>query len=152
MNKLLPHSIKSKIIGITMAITLFITFFMASVFFFTFQSLLKKSLIESTEFSLNQAMSSISGEMESLLKLSRWADTNTIILSYLSDHSQSNRQKLDAYKRLNEEYSNTKAGGYISRIIIADKTGRFIQEVKASSDSSSRDYAIMAELDRKSVV
>lgn len=129
-----------------MAITLFITFFMASVFFFTFQSLLKKSLIESTEFSLNQAMSSISGEMESLLKLSRWADTNTIILSYLSDHSQSNRQKLDAYKRLNEEYSNTKAGGYISRIIIADKTGRFIQEVKASSDSSSRDYAIMAEL------
>ena len=139
------HSIKSQITVMAVTITLFITVLMASICYYTFQSLLQKSLIQSTQFSLRQAFTPISTDMELLMDLSTWANTNTKILSYFSG-SHTNAGKLDAYNRLNEEYKNSKAGNYISRIIISDFEHHFIQEARTVIDTSSNDAAIVSEL------
>lgn len=139
------HSIKSQITVMAVTITLFITVLMASICYYTFQSLLQKSLIQSTQFSLRQAFTPISTDMELLMDLSTWANTNTKILSYFSG-AHTNAGKLDAYSRLNEEYKNNKAGNYISRIIISDFENHFIQEARTVIDTSSNDAVIVTKL------
>lgn len=139
----MKHSIKSQITAVTVTITLFISVLMASVCYYTFQSLLHKSLIQSTQFSLRQASTSISTDMELLMDLSTWANTNTKILSYFSG-THTNTGKLEAYNRLDEEYKNNKAGNYISRIIISDFDHHFIQEARTLIDTSSQDAAIVS--------
>lgn len=139
------HSIKSQITVMAVTITLFITVLMASICYYTFQSLLQKSLIQSTQFSLRQAFTPISTDMELLMDLSTWANTNTKILSYFSG-AHTNAGRLDAYSRLNEEYKNNKAGNYISRIIISDFENHFIQEARTVIDTSSNDAGIVSGL------
>lgn len=140
------HSIKSQITLATVIITLFITFLMASICYFTFQSLLKTSLIQSTQFSLRQAFTPINTNLENLINLSAWANDNPRILSYFSGSQRNNSNKLDAYNRLNEEYKSNKAGDYISRIIISDMEGHFIQEVRTVTDTSAQDAQIASSL------
>lgn len=140
------HSIKSQITLATVIITLFITFLMASICYFTFQSLLKTSLIQSTQFSLRQAFTPIHTNLENLMRLSAWANENPKILSYFSGSQQNNSNKLDAYNRLNEEYKSNKANDYISRIIISDIEGHFIQEVRTVMDTSAQDAIIASSL------
>ncbi len=140
------HSIKSQITLATVIITLFITFLMASICYFTFQSLLKTSLIQSTQFSLRQAFTPINTNLENLMRLSAWANENPNILSYFSGSQQNNSNKLDAYNRLNEEYKSNKANDYISRIIISDIEGHFIQEVRTVMDTSAQDAIIASSL------
>ena len=140
------HSIKSQITLATVIITLFITFLMASICYFTFQSLLKTSLIQSTQFSLRQAFTPIHTNLENLMRLSAWANENPKILSYFSGSQQNNSNKLDAYNRLNEEYKSNKANDYISRIIISDIEGHFIQEVHTVMDTSAQDATIASSL------
>ena len=140
------HSIKSQITLATVIITLFITFLMASICYFTFQSLLKTSLIQSTQFSLRQAFTPINTNLENLMRLSAWANENPKILSYFSGSQQNNSNKLDAYNRLNEEYKSNKANDYISRIIISDIEGHFIQEVRTVMDTSAQDAIIASSL------
>lgn len=140
------HSIKSQITLATVIITLFITFLMASICYFTFQSLLKTSLIQSTQFSLRQAFTPIHTNLENLMRLSAWANENPKILSYFSGSQQNNSNKLDAYNRLNEEYKSNKANDYISRIIISDIEGHFIQEVRTVMDTSAQDATIASSL------
>ncbi len=140
------HSIKSQITLATVIITLFITFLMAYICYFTFQSLLKTSLIQSTQFSLRQAFTPINTNLENLMRLSAWANENPKILSYFSGSQQNNSNKLDAYNRLNEEYKSNKANDYISRIIISDIEGHFIQEVRTVMDTSAQDAIIASSL------
>lgn len=142
----MKRSIKSQITAVTVIITLFITFLMASICYFTFQSLLKKSLIQSTQFSLRQVFTPINTNLENLMDLTTWANSNTRILSYFSGTNRNNSGKLEAYSRLSEEYKNNKAGDYISRIIIADFEGHFIQEVRTVMDTSAQDADIAASL------
>lgn len=145
MKHSIRHSIKSQITIITVAITLFITVLMASVCYYTFQSLLQKSLIQSTQFSLRQAFTSIGTDMELLMNLSTWANTNTKILSYFSG-TRTNTGKLEAYNRLDEEYRNNKAGAYISRVIVSDFEHHFIQDARTLIDTSSNDAATVSSL------
>ncbi len=142
----MKHSIKSQITAVTVCITLFITFLMASVCYFTFQSLLKTSLIQSTHFSLRQAFTPITTNLENLMDLSTWADDTPRIVSYFSGSQRNNAGKLDAFGRMSEEYKNNKASDYISRIIISDISGHFIQEVRNVTDTSASDAKIASSL------
>lgn len=142
----MKRSIKSQITAVSVCITLFIMILMASVCYYTFQSLLKRSLIQSTQFSLRQAFTPINTNLERLLELSVWADDTPRIQSYFSGTQKNNTEKLDAYSRLSEEYKNNKAGDYISRIIISDSEGHFIQEVRTVMDTSAADAAIVSSL------
>lgn len=146
MKHSIKYSIKSQITAVTVTITLFITILMASVFYFTFQSLLQKSLIQSAQFSLRQALTPVTNNLESMMNLSTWANTNMKILSYFSGTDKDNSGKLDAYNRLDEEYKNHKSSDYISRIIISDYEGHFIQEVRTVMDTSAQDAQIAAAL------
>lgn len=142
----MKHSIKFRITAVTVAVTLFIAFLVASVCYVTFQSLLQQSLIQSTQFSLRQAFTPVSKQLEALMDLSTWADSNTKILSWLSGSRRSNTDKLEAYSRLNEEYQNNKAWDYISRVIISDFDNHFIQEVRIVMDTSAQDSRIASSL------
>lgn len=142
----MKRSIKSQITVAAVTITLFITFFMASVCYFTFQSLLQRSLIQSAQFNLKQTLNPVNTNLELIMNLSTWANSNSKILSYFSGTQRSNFGKLEAYSRLNEEYKNCKAGDYISRIIISDFEGHFIQEVRTVVDTSAEDAVIAVSL------
>lgn len=146
MNMKIKHTIKFRITAITVLITFFITFLMASICYFTFQSLLKKSLIQSTRFGLRQAFTPVNTNLENLMDFAMWADDTPRILSYFSNSQRNNAGRLDAYGRLSEEYKNNKAGDYISRIIISDLNGHFIQEVRNVTDTSASDAVIASSL------
>ena len=80
------------------------------------------------------------------MDLSTWADDTPRIVSYFSGSQRNNAGKLDAFGRMSEEYKNNKASDYISRIIISDINGHFIQEVRNVTDTSASDAKIASSL------
>lgn len=80
------------------------------------------------------------------MDLCTWADDTPRIASYFSGSQRNNTGKLDAFSRMSEEYKNNKANDYISRIIISDTNGHFIQEVRNVTDTSASDAKIASSL------
>ena len=128
MKKYLPRSIRSKITIITVLVTLTIAIFVASICFYIFQSFLRKSLVQSTEFNLQLIMDTINSDLDELIYLTKWSSTNTLFIKYLeSNTSNSDGLSLEAYDRLKEEYQNSRASDYIKRLIISDDGSKFLQ-------------------------
>lgn len=128
MNKMLPTTIRSKITIITVLITLSIAIFVASICFYIFQSFLRKSLVQSTEFNLQLIMDTINSDLDELIYITKWSSTNSLFVKYLeSDTSNSDGLSLEAYERLKEEYQNSRSADYIKRLIISDDESKFLQ-------------------------
>lgn len=83
MKQILPKTIKAKIILITLFFTFVTALFMASICFYLFQSLLLKSQIQSTEFNLRMITESLNSDMEPILNLYNWCNSNQQISLYL---------------------------------------------------------------------
>lgn len=128
MKKYLPKTIRSKITIISVFITLTIATFVASICFQIFQSFLRKSLVQSTEFNLQLIMDTINSDLDELIYLTKWSSTNTLFVKYLeSNTSNSDGLSLEAYERLKEEYQNSRSSDYIKRLIISDDGSKFLQ-------------------------
>lgn len=128
MRKILPKTIRSKITIITVLVTLTIATFVASICFYIFQSFLRKSLVQSTEFNLQLIMDTINTDLDELIYLTKWSSTNTLFIKYLeSNTSDSDGLSLEAYDRLKEEYQNSRSSDYIKRLIISDDDSKFLQ-------------------------
>lgn len=135
------HAIKFKITIFTVLSTLIITVFSASAVFSTFSSQLTRSLVQSTEFNLQLAVNTMTDSFNTICSLTMWANTNSAIHTFLSTNkSIIKTEKLEAFKRLNEEYQNCKAKDYITRLMVGATDGRFVQIIKSVLDGSSKDY------------
>lgn len=131
----MPKNIKFNITLFTVLFTLSITILMASVSFFIFQSILKKNLVQSTEFSLQLVMDNISANIDDLVYLSKWCRSNETIIEYLETSTQpSSVLSLEAFDRLKEEYLNTPISEYIKRIVISDDHTKYLQIIGNNND------------------
>lgn len=122
----LSQSIKSKLIRITVIITLVITIFVASICFLLFQSLLYRSIIQSTQFNLQLIINTFSTNMTPITTLSKWSTSNILISNYLVTQSPDKSKAIEAYDRLNEEYLNNRSSIFINRIILSNNQGKYL--------------------------
>lgn len=148
MIKLLLKTIKAKIILFTVLFTLIITILMASICFYLFQYFLERNLIQSTKFSLQLVMDSITTDINELAYLARWCGSNTTISNYLETTVDNPKPlSLDAYERLKEEYQNSKISEYIVRIMVSNNNGRFIQIIRNAYEPYISDPKIIEKMD-----
>lgn len=148
--KLIPKTIRGKIMVLTASITLLITILTTTVCFWVFQSFLRKNQIQSAEFSLQVVSNNIAADMKDIIYFSKWCCSNDAILNYLeafkdleklpsvSNDSENLRHlALTSYSRLREEYYNTRANEMISRVIISTNSQRNFLQMAAAANSSS---------------
>jgi two-component system sensor histidine kinase YesM len=123
---------------------------MASVSFYIFQYFLEKNLIQTTEFSLQLVMDSITADMNELNYLGKWCGSNDTIADYLvtpKDSERASFMALEAYDRLKEEYQNSKISEYIKRIMISNNDNKFIQIIGKAHDFYYSDPEKIRNLD-----
>lgn len=137
MNK----SIKYKITLASMTVTAITILITLSICFSLFQGILKKNVIQSTEFGLTVAGTSIADKMNRITILPNWVNATTMMTSLLAKGDEySNFLRLEAYNRFYEEYTNNEAREYISRFMIANNNGLYLQVLKSTIDGSPTDY------------
>ena len=151
--KLIPKTIRGKIMILTAAITLLITVLATTVCFSVFQSFLRKNQIQSVEFSLSVISNNIGADMRDIIYFSKWCCSNSAILDYLEafkdqpklptatrDFDNLRPMALSSHSRLKEEYYkyfNTRSNEYMSRVIVSSSNERNFLQVAAAANSTS---------------
>lgn len=133
----MPKTIRNKILLITAIVTVALTTLTVSVCFSLFQAFLRQNQLQSAEYSLQVFSGNVSSAMENILSFNQWCCSNMDITRYLEafenqDHMPSISSAnsglritaLNAYDRLKEEYHNTYAHEYLTRVIISPGKGR----------------------------
>lgn len=172
MKKFHNQSIKIYLISISVIFTLVITFLVASFSYYSFNTLLSKSLIQSTSFNLNLASETISRDMLPIISFSKWCETNIALSKYIETASDMEElkniyiniplsstkdsyenandsvkiQSLISWKRLLEEYRNNRSSSYIERIIVSSHYGNYLQFSPISTYHSRNIYTTITEL------
>ncbi|MCQ2538673.1 MAG: sensor histidine kinase [Lachnospiraceae bacterium] len=143
----MKKTIKNKITLASVIVTTITVLLTFSVCLSIFHNLLKKNVIQSTEFGLTVAGNTITEEMNRLLSLPNWVNATSMMTSLLSKgESYSNALRLEAYNRFYEEYTNNQAREYISRFMIANNSGLYLQILKSTTDGTPFDYDRVLEL------
>lgn len=159
--RILPKTIRGKIMTLTAAITTLITVITVTICFLVFQSFLTKNQLQSTEFNLQLVANNVSSDMNDIVYLVNWCCSNSEILDYLEAfdgkaplavsskvNSSLKPLALSTYKRMKEEYFNTRSSDFISRIIIsANNQNNYLQIIGSSENSSPKSADIIASLD-----
>jgi two-component system sensor histidine kinase YesM len=133
----MPKTIRSKILISTAIVTAALTTLTVSVCFSLFQTFLRQNQLQSAEYSLQVFSGNVSSAMENILSFNQWCCSNMDIARYLEafqnqDHMPSISSAeaglritaLNAYDRLKEEYHNTYAHEYLTRVIISPVKSR----------------------------
>lgn len=147
MKKKIPITLRQKFLKITIVFMLILGFTTASFSYIMFSNNLKSNSIHATETNLQSLRNEINKDLESIIELSKWSQTNTDILNYLSTSPTSYKTLTkQATERLSEEYISNPASKYISRIIIANfKNSKFLQKIANSSYSMDRNVVDVIE-------
>lgn len=146
--RLIPKTIRGKLMVLTAAITLIITVITTTVCFSVFQSFLRKNQIQSAEFSLQVVNNNIGADMKDIIYFSKWCCSNGAILDYLeafqdeeklpTASKDANRLRplaLSTHNRLKEEYYNTRSNEYMSRVLISTNNENNFLQMAAFSNS-----------------
>lgn len=153
--KLIPKTIRGKLMTLTASVTLLITLLTTSVCFSVFQSFLRKNQIQSAEFSLQVVNNNIAADIKDIIYFSKWCCSNGAILDYLEalkgqpklptaqkDMANLRPLALSTHNRLKEEYYNTRSNEYMSRVIVSSiDENNFLQMAASANYTSS--YAAM---------
>lgn len=156
---LIPKTIRGKIMLLTAAITLLITILTTTVCFSVFQSFLRKNQLQSAEFSLQVVSNNIAADMKDIIYFSKWCYSNGAILDYLEafkdqpklpttsrDSDNLRPLALSTHNRLKEEYYNTRANEYMSRVIIStNNENNYLQWQPQANYSSSYAARIISQ-------
>ncbi len=148
--KLLPKTIRGKLMALTASVTLLITVLTTSVCFWVFQSFLRKNQIQSAEFSLQVVNNNIAADMKDIIYFSKWCCSNGAMLDYLKafkgqsklptftqDKKNLRPLALSSHNRLKEEYYNTRSNEYISRVIVSTLDENNFLQMAASASYTS---------------
>lgn len=105
-------------------------------------------MVQSTEFSLQLIMDSISSDLNELTYLTKWCGSNKNITDYLEVSPVNTSEiTLEAYDRLKEEYQNSKISEFIKRIMISNYNDGYIQIIGKAYDFYNSDPKAIEELD-----
>lgn len=134
MSLLKFKSIKSKIIHITLLVTLMITLLVVSICYHSFHTLLTNSLIESTNCQLQFISHSISSKLFPVINLSDWCSQKNILINYLTSPNEPlPSASYSAWQQLNEEYINNASKNYINRLVIGSDKKNYLHVSSISS-------------------
>ncbi len=143
MKNFLLNASRTKISGtlkgnfLLLTITLMMTFGIGAtlISYVIFSDSLRTNSIHAAETNLQFMRNEINTNLDSVLDLALWSQTNTTVVNYISsspEESSFNALTREAGERLSEEYLSTSAKPYISRIIITNSENtkylqRFLQ-------------------------
>lgn len=134
-------TVKNRITFASVIVTFLTVLLTFSVCFSLFQNMLRKNVIQSTEFGLTVAGNNINEQINNLLFLPNWVNATSMMTSMLSKgDTYSNALRLEAYNRLFEEYTTNPAREYITRFMIAGNNGLYLQILKSTNDGTPSDY------------
>ena len=132
IKRIMPSSIRSKIMLCTGAITLLIAAVTVSICFVVFQSFLRRNQIQSAEYNLQVVSHNVSNDMDNIIYFNKWCTSSTDIIQYLegfqtqvkmpsisSAKAPLRSMALNAYNRLKEEFFQTSSSQYIIRAIVS---------------------------------
>jgi len=124
-------SITKRLLLITLSLTMSIAILVATYCYFSYRSILRSSLKQSTEYSLQLLDETIQYDMNNALALLDFCASNDMISSYLkaSNLHQENAASLAnlAWQRLREEYRGNSSFIYFNRILVSDLNDNYIQ-------------------------
>lgn len=153
--KLIPKTIRGKLMTLTASVTLLITILTTSVCFSVFQSFLRKNQIQSAEFNIQAVNNNIAADMKDIIYFSKWCCSNGAIIDYLEalkgqpklptaqkDMANLRPLALSTHSRLKEEYYNTRSNEYMSRVIVSSTNENNFLQMAASANYTSS-YAAM---------
>lgn len=149
--KLLPRTIRGKIIASTAAVTILIAAATLSICYLVFQSFLRTARYQSAGHSLSTVALNVEKDMESIFNFVSWCRSNQEIALYLekfegkgqmpsirSDTSHMRDMALNAYDRLKEEYYSTHATTYLDRVMISTLNGpNYLQIARPTTISTA---------------
>lgn len=159
IKKLIPHTIRGRIMAATALVTSAIAILTVTVCFSVFQSFLRKNQIQSCEFSLQMVCNNIDADMKPILEFSRWCYSSTDVLDYLStfqdqdplyvaarEDAELRTLALNTYNRVKEEYFNTNARKNLNRVLITTTNrNNFIQVMENTNNSYASAARAVAE-------
>ena len=132
IKRIMPSSIRGKIMLCTGAITLLIAAVTVSICFVVFQSFLRRNQIQSAEYNLQVVSHNVSNDMDNIIYFNKWCTSSTDIIQYLegfqnqvkmpsisSAKAPLRSMALNAYNRLKEEFFKTSSSQYIIRAIVS---------------------------------
>ena len=153
--KLIPKTIRGKLMTLTASVTLLITILTTSVCFSVFQSFLRKNQIQSAEFNIQAVNNNIAADMKDIIYFSKWCCSNGAIIDYLEalkdqpklptaqkDMDNLRPLALSTHSRLKEEYYNTRSNEYMSRVIVSSTNENNFLQMAASANYTTS-YAAM---------
>ncbi len=141
-----PGSIQKKILVITLSCLLGMCVVISLVSYYVFQNYLQRSLIGSTETSLQLLTDSIDSHMDDVSRMVQFCQTNPGIATYIaSNPNPGSVLSVATYDRIYEEYSNNPSKNYMNRVAIVTNDN-FLQIVAATASSTSDLAAEVPEL------
>lgn len=141
-----PGSIQKKILVITLSCLLGMCVVISLVSYYVFQNYLQRSLIGSTETSLQLLTDSIDSHMDDVSRMVQFCQTNPGIATYIaSNPNPGSVLSVATYDRIYEEYSNNPSKNYLYRVAIVTNDN-FLQIVAATASSTSDLAAEVPEL------
>lgn len=156
LKKILPKSIRGKIILCTSAITISIAAITVTVCFLVFQSFLRRNQIQAAEYNLQVISNNVTADMDTILYFNRWCCSNLEINRFLESFRDQTRMPsisspnsglrtiaLSTYERLKEEYYNTHSADYITRVIISPGNRRNYLQI---SDTAAATTSAVADM------
>ncbi len=149
IKRIVPSSIRSKIMLCTGAITLLIAAVTVSICFVVFQSFLRRNQIQSAEYNLQVVSHNVSNDMDNIIYFNKWCASSTDIIQYLegfqtqvkmpsisSAKAPLRSMALNAYNRLKEEFFKTSSSQYIIRAIVSPENCMNYLQVNDKAASS----------------
>lgn len=129
-------SIQKRILTITLSCLLGMCVIISSVSYYLFQNYLRRSLIQSTETSLQLLSDTINGSMDDIYQLARFCQTNGDVANYIAQNpNPGSVLSVATYDRIYEEYSNNPSSSYIPRLAVITND-HFLQIVSAAYSST----------------
>lgn len=139
-------SLRAQLICITSAIMLLIALITVYACYYISQSLLTQNQLQSAEYNLRSVSAHVQDDMDSILAFSRWCTSSSNIQNYLMTFRNqqplgilARRDKIymqyavSAYERLHEEYYNTRASDYISRLLVSAENRKNYLQIMSTS-------------------
>ncbi len=146
--RILPETIRGKIMLYTAAITVSLAAVTVAVCFRVFQSFLRQNQLQSAEYNLQVISGNVATDLESILYFAQWCGISQDIGSYLeafqeqeqmpsisSSGSAQRSVALNAYDVLKEKYYSTRAYDLVSRVLVSpDNCRNYLQISNTSGD------------------
>ncbi len=129
-------SIQKRILAITLSCLLGMCVIISSVSYYLFQNYLRRSLIQSTETSLQLLSDAVNGSMDDIYQLARFCQTNGDVADYIAKNpNPGSVLSVATYDRIYEEYGNNPSGSYVPRLAVITND-HFLQIVNATYSST----------------